>query len=56
MYTSHLLPRRLALFGLVGGPLVCLSGIAVMFGACGSGPQAIATTRDHLGGHPSAST
>jgi Domain of unknown function (DUF4386) len=45
MYTSGLMPRRLALFGLVGGPLVCLSGIAVMFGAfdAGPGPQAIAT-------------
>jgi hypothetical protein len=45
MYTSDLMPRRLAIFGLVGGPLVCLSGIAVMFGAfdAGPGPQAIAT-------------
>ena len=45
MYTSGLMPRRLAMFGLVGGPLVCLSGIAVMFGAfdAGPGPQAIAT-------------
>jgi hypothetical protein len=45
MYTSGLMPRRLALFGLVGGPLVCLSGVAVMFGAfdAGPGPQAIAT-------------
>jgi hypothetical protein len=45
MYTSGLMPRRLAVFGLVGGPLVCLSGIAVMFGAfdAGPGPQAIAT-------------
>jgi len=45
MYRSGLVPRRMALFGLVGGPLVCLSGIAVMFGAfdAGAGPQAIAT-------------
>jgi hypothetical protein len=45
MYTSGLMPRRLAMFGLVGGPLVCLSGVAVMFGAfdAGPGPQAIAT-------------
>ena len=45
MYTSGLMPRRLAIFGLVGGPLLCLSGIAVMFGAfdAGPGPQAIAT-------------
>src|SRR3954454_12918768 len=33
MYRSGLLPRRLTMFGLVGGPLLCLSGIAVMFGA-----------------------
>jgi hypothetical protein len=25
-------PRRLTLLGLVGGPLVCLSGIGVLFG------------------------
>ena len=45
MYRSGLVPRQLAVFGLVGGPLVCLSGIAVMFGAfdAGSAPQAIAT-------------
>jgi hypothetical protein len=33
MYTSGLLPRRLAMFGLAGGPLLFVSGIAVMFGA-----------------------
>jgi hypothetical protein len=45
MYTSGLAPRRMAMFGLVGGPLVCASGIAVMFGAfdAGSARQAIAT-------------
>jgi Domain of unknown function (DUF4386) len=32
MYRTHLVPRRMALLGLVGGPLVCLSGIAVLFG------------------------
>ncbi len=32
MYTSGLIPRRLALFGLVGGPLVCIAGILVLFG------------------------
>jgi hypothetical protein len=29
MYRSHLVPRRMALLGLVGGPLLCASGIAV---------------------------
>jgi branched-subunit amino acid transport protein AzlD len=45
MYRSELVPRRMALFGLIGGPLVSLSGIAVMFGAfdAGSAPQGIAT-------------
>src|SRR3954470_22952671 len=33
MYTSGVVPRRMAMFGLVVGPLVCASGIAVMFGA-----------------------
>jgi hypothetical protein len=45
MYRSELVPRRMAWFGLIGGPLVCLSGIAVMFGAfdAGSAPQGLAT-------------
>jgi hypothetical protein len=33
MYGSGLMPRRLAMFGLVGGPLLLVSGIAVIFGA-----------------------
>jgi len=40
MYRSGLVPRRLALFGLVGGPLVCLSGILVLFGVFGLGSAA----------------
>jgi Domain of unknown function (DUF4386) len=32
-YTSGLVPRRIALFGLVGGPLIFASSIAVLFGA-----------------------
>jgi hypothetical protein len=32
MYRSGLVPRRMAVLGLVGGPLVVISGIAVMFG------------------------
>jgi Domain of unknown function (DUF4386) len=45
MYRSGLVPRRMAVFGLVGGPLVCASGIAVMFGAfdAGSAGQFVAT-------------
>jgi hypothetical protein len=32
MYRSGLVPRPLAMFGLVGGPLIILSGTLVMFG------------------------
>ena len=32
MYTSGLVPRRLALFGLVGGPLIIISGALVILG------------------------
>jgi Domain of unknown function (DUF4386) len=45
MYRSALVPRRMARLGLVGGPLVCASGIAVLFDVIqpGSSWQAIAT-------------
>ncbi len=45
MYRSGLVPRRMAMLGLVGGPLVCASGIAVLFGVLGQGSagQGIAT-------------
>jgi Domain of unknown function (DUF4386) len=45
MYRSGLVPRRMAMLGLVGGPLVCASGIAVLFDVIqpGSPGQAIAT-------------
>lgn len=33
MYRSGLVPRRMALLGLIGGPLMSASGIAVLFGA-----------------------
>ncbi|HEY4452249.1 MAG TPA: DUF4386 domain-containing protein [Solirubrobacteraceae bacterium] len=33
MYTTALIPRRLALFGVIGGPLIFASKIAVVFGA-----------------------
>jgi hypothetical protein len=33
LYKSGLIPRRLALVGLAGGPLLCISGLLVMFGA-----------------------
>jgi hypothetical protein len=45
MYRSGLVPRRLAMLGLIGGPLVCASGIAVLFGGIerGGAEQFIAT-------------
>ena len=45
MYRSGLVPRRMALLGLIGGPLVMASGIAVLFGVfkAGSAWQFIAT-------------
>jgi hypothetical protein len=32
MYRSGLVPRRMAILGLVGGPLICASGAAVLLG------------------------
>jgi hypothetical protein len=45
MWSSRLLPRGLSVLGLIGGPLIILSGIAVMFGLidAGSLAQGIAT-------------
>jgi hypothetical protein len=45
MYRSGLVPRPMALVGLIGGPIVFLSGIAVLFGLYtqASGWSALAT-------------
>jgi hypothetical protein len=45
MYTSRLVPRAMAMLGLIGGPLIIASGVAVLFGVieAGSGWQLIAT-------------
>jgi hypothetical protein len=45
MYRSGLVPRPMAMLGLIGGPLICASGIAVLFGAIdrGSAAQGVAT-------------
>jgi hypothetical protein len=50
MYRSGLLPRGLALLGLVGGPVVVAAGIAVLFGVfkAGSTAQAIATAPEFV--------
>jgi len=45
MYRSGLVPRGMAMLGLIGGPLVAISGIAVMFNITerGSALQGVAT-------------
>jgi hypothetical protein len=45
MYRSGLVPRRLAVLGLIGGPLLAVGFVGVLFGAidAGSGWQAAAT-------------
>jgi hypothetical protein len=50
MYRSGLMPRRLAILGLVAGPLICISGVAVMFGVDDPGGtlQGIATIPEFL--------
>ncbi|MFC6704118.1 DUF4386 domain-containing protein [Flexivirga alba] len=40
MYRSGLVPRRMAVLGLVGGPLICISGTAVLFGVISEGGAA----------------
>ena len=41
MFRSGLVPRGLAMFGLIGGPLVLLSGTAVLFGIIDAGSSAV---------------
>jgi hypothetical protein len=50
MYRSGLVPRRMAVLGLVGGPLIVLSGIAVLFDLFqqGGAGQGIATIPEFL--------
>jgi hypothetical protein len=50
MYSSGLVPRKMALLGLVGGPLIILSGTLVLFGVADEGGtlQAVATIPEFL--------
>jgi hypothetical protein len=50
MYTSGLVPRGFAVVGLIGGPVLIASGIAVMFGVieAGGAVQTIATIPEAL--------
>ena len=57
MYRSGLVPRRMAMLGLIGGPLIFLSGFAVVLNIIdrGSIVQGIATIPDSSGSCRSAS-
>lgn len=50
MYQSGLVPRRMAMFGLVGGPLICISGILVLVGVFdeGGAGQGLATAPEFI--------
>ena len=50
MYRSGLVPPRLALFGLVGGPLIILTGTLAMFGVIeqGGSVQGVATAPEFI--------
>ena len=50
MYRSGLVPRGMAMLGLIGGPLICLSGTAVLFGIieAGSPAQSLASVPEFL--------
>ena len=44
MYSSRLVPRGMAWLGLIGGPLIILSGIGTLFGAWDAGTTVPAIT------------
>jgi Domain of unknown function (DUF4386) len=50
MYRSALVPRGMALLGLIGGPLIIASGVGVLFGVieAGGAVQTIATIPEFL--------
>jgi hypothetical protein len=50
MYTSALVPRGMAVLGLIGGPLIIASGVGVLFGVfeAGGAVQTIATLPEFL--------
>jgi hypothetical protein len=52
MYASGLVPRKMAMLGLIGGPLIILSGTLVIFGVADPGGplQGIATIPEALSG------
>ncbi len=50
MYRSELVPRKMAMLGLIGGPLIILSGIGVLFGLFDAGGpvQGVATAPEFV--------
>jgi Domain of unknown function (DUF4386) len=50
MYRSGLVPRGMALLGLIAGPILCAAGIGVLFNVFepGSAPQVIATAPEFV--------
>ena len=50
MYRSGLVPRQMAMLGLVGGPLIIVSGTLVMFGVDNAGGtlQSVATIPEFI--------
>ena len=50
MYTSRLVPRGMAMLGLISGPLIIVTGVGVMFGVIEAGGvvQLIATIPEFL--------
>lgn len=50
MYRSGLVPRAMAILGLVGGPAICLSGAAIVLGLADRGglAQALATVPEFI--------
>jgi hypothetical protein len=50
MYRSELVPRRMAMLGIIGGPILLAAGIGVLFGAFepGGTVQSVATAPEFL--------
>jgi hypothetical protein len=50
MYSSRLVPRGMAMLGLIGGPLIIASGVGVLLGVIEAGSvwQGIATIPEFL--------
>ncbi|MDH4177009.1 MAG: DUF4386 domain-containing protein [Thermoleophilia bacterium] len=45
MYRTALVPRRMAVLGLVGGPMLAVAFVLALFGRSRSGPRGSACSR-----------